>query len=541
MKFLAPLEIPEPTQDNHAATRKTVDDKPDVPPGGNPMQVVVKSTANDFDVEWHDTAVAPGGTTDQLLAKASGTDFATKWINAPTAASDPLKADKTTTINTTAPLAGGGNLSANRTLTVAQFGSAAVGVVPASGGGTTNFLRADGSWSPIVAAVASPLIIPDPVGAPLPTLIFSPGDGDGVTASSRQMKINMANSTLQVIDDTWSKVGISVLVPSATKAELGIGGLWTLQTDSDGWLRFFHGTDRAATELAVHSNGTLNVGSNLVVPGTAGITGALTVSGGVFSPWYTETPILQPGGSQALVLRSTAYVEVQAAGSLGAPTVGISCGNQYGIGTGPTTSLYAQPNGNNYYQRPVTVNKTGGGGEVGIGLANHNTGWTAAFQVSNDGSIYIGCLNGANTAYVKSYASQFTSPSSQRFKADIERMDEPTVGVQKVVPNSKEAAPSAMDAIRQVAPVNYRCLQHEMALAPECMTPNEDGTTREAVEIVPEYRFGIIAEELQVVAPDAIKETPHGPALDLSGMVAILWQAVRELTAKVDELSGAVT
>ena len=51
------------------------------------------------------------------------------------------------TISTTAPLAGGGDLSADRTLTVATFGAAAAGVVPASGGGAVNFLRADGAWA----------------------------------------------------------------------------------------------------------------------------------------------------------------------------------------------------------------------------------------------------------------------------------------------------------------------------------------------------------------------------------------------------------
>lgn len=50
-------------------------------------------------------------------------------------------------IATTAPLAGGGDLSADRTLTVAEFSSTSAGVVPASGGGTTNFLRADGTWA----------------------------------------------------------------------------------------------------------------------------------------------------------------------------------------------------------------------------------------------------------------------------------------------------------------------------------------------------------------------------------------------------------
>jgi hypothetical protein len=51
------------------------------------------------------------------------------------------------TINTSAPLAGGGDLTADRTLTISTFASGARGVVPASGGGTVNFLRADGTWA----------------------------------------------------------------------------------------------------------------------------------------------------------------------------------------------------------------------------------------------------------------------------------------------------------------------------------------------------------------------------------------------------------
>src|SRR5262249_61641364 len=53
----------------------------------------------------------------------------------------------TRTITTTGPLTGGGDLSANRTLAVNTFTTGAAGVVPASGGGTTNFLRADGTWA----------------------------------------------------------------------------------------------------------------------------------------------------------------------------------------------------------------------------------------------------------------------------------------------------------------------------------------------------------------------------------------------------------
>lgn len=55
-------------------------------------------------------------------------------------------------IDTTAPLTGGGDLSADRTLAVSDFTSSARGTVPASGGGTANYLRADGSWATNIVA-----------------------------------------------------------------------------------------------------------------------------------------------------------------------------------------------------------------------------------------------------------------------------------------------------------------------------------------------------------------------------------------------------
>lgn len=51
-------------------------------------------------------------------------------------------------INTIAPLTGGGDLTANRSLGVNDFTTSTRGTVPASGGGTANFLRADGAWLP---------------------------------------------------------------------------------------------------------------------------------------------------------------------------------------------------------------------------------------------------------------------------------------------------------------------------------------------------------------------------------------------------------
>ena len=55
-------------------------------------------------------------------------------------------------INTTAPLTGGGDLTADLTLNVSTFAGSARGVVPASAGTLTYFLRADGSWATPSAA-----------------------------------------------------------------------------------------------------------------------------------------------------------------------------------------------------------------------------------------------------------------------------------------------------------------------------------------------------------------------------------------------------
>jgi hypothetical protein len=97
------------------------------------------------------------------------------------------KADNTRTISTTAPLTGGGDLSVNRTLAVGQFGSAAAGVVPASGGGTTNFLRADGSWT-------------------------APPGGTAAARCGSSPLTNIANNP----SDTWLDWGSAVTIPAGS-------------------------------------------------------------------------------------------------------------------------------------------------------------------------------------------------------------------------------------------------------------------------------------------------------------------------------------
>lgn len=121
-------------------------------------------------------------------------------------------------IATTAPLSGGGDLSADRTLTVSTFTSVASGVVGASGGGTSNFLRADGSWS-----------IPPGTGAVAGRNIFttSPLAGGGDLTADRTFSI-----TANGIDNTLLRQGgaTSVIGRSANST----GNVADVAASSDG-------------------------------------------------------------------------------------------------------------------------------------------------------------------------------------------------------------------------------------------------------------------------------------------------------------------
>jgi hypothetical protein len=152
-----------------------------VPAGGEPDELLAKASGDDYDVEWvaapaAANGVPTGGSTGQVLTKVSGADFDDSW-QTPSGGgvSDGDKGDIVVsgtgtvwTIETAAvTFAKMADIATNRilgrdtastgdvealtptevTAMLDLFSSTLKGLVPLSGGGSTNFLRADGSWA----------------------------------------------------------------------------------------------------------------------------------------------------------------------------------------------------------------------------------------------------------------------------------------------------------------------------------------------------------------------------------------------------------
>lgn len=117
------------------------------PAGGLTGQVLTKNSNTDYDVGWAAIPAAPVtsvfGRIGVVVAANGDYTFAQLAGKPTTLAGYGI----TDSITTTAPITGGGVISGGLTLAVSTFGTANSGVVPASGGGTTNFLRADGAWA----------------------------------------------------------------------------------------------------------------------------------------------------------------------------------------------------------------------------------------------------------------------------------------------------------------------------------------------------------------------------------------------------------
>ncbi len=225
------------------------------------------------------------------------------------------------TINTTLPLTGGGDLSANRTLAINDFAGSVAGAVPASTGGVVTFLRADGAWAtpPTFGAAAAG---------------YAPASGGGATNYLRA-------------DGTWAAPpgsgggGLSGLtlgyVPVATSAtSVADSRIYESATGYDIVVDPVGGTTGAGSRLHINYEPT----AYGPVIRSSDLVGGIYVSGTRVAGGGASTAYFEAIGDRVYIAGQVAYAEVVATASNGPnPFLASS-----GVGTnvriiGPTTAF----------------------------------------------------------------------------------------------------------------------------------------------------------------------------------------------------------
>jgi hypothetical protein len=142
--------------------------------------------------------VATGGTTGQVLTKTSATDYATNW-QTPTGG-----VASTRLISTTAPITGGGDLSADRTIAISDFTASTRGAVPNPSSSSGRFLKDDGTWD-------SPASVISGAGGVFPFMLSTTATEPPTGSQIRGNNATFTSSTkLWIMETTVDGLDVSV-------------------------------------------------------------------------------------------------------------------------------------------------------------------------------------------------------------------------------------------------------------------------------------------------------------------------------------------
>jgi hypothetical protein len=181
------------------------------------------------------------------------------------------------------------------------FTSALKGLVPASGGGTTNFLRADGTWAAAGAPTGAALTKTDDTnvtltlgGTPAAALLAAASLTLGWTGQLAVGRGGTGIASYAVGDIVYASAGttLSKLAAVATGNVLISGGV----TTAPSW---------GKVGLTTHVSGTLPVANGGTGTTTSTGTGNVVLSA---SPTFTGTPVLPTPSATALTLSGASNV-----------------------------------------------------------------------------------------------------------------------------------------------------------------------------------------------------------------------------------------
>lgn len=279
-----------------------------------------------------------------------------------------------TSVSATAPIQTSGSTGAI-TLSAALFGTSNSGVVPASGGGTTNYLRADGTWAAPPGTGISSITGTAPITA-------------STTSGATTVGFTVPGSTTQFI---WNNGG--VLAGSAILAETGTNQI-----------SFGTGVTGTTTTLTMPAPAATSNGATLFMLGapggaTSGAGGGLSFRGGAPTSGAGGSVSFY-GGNGAGTLGNGGQLTFQSGTGLGAGAAGgpmlFQCGN------GPNSGAGGNGGG-------LTIAAGGGYGAGNFG-GTFNATAGAGLLGANAGSLVF--AGGSSTAAGSGGAVSFTSGSS---------------------------------------------------------------------------------------------------------------------------------
>jgi len=193
--------------------------------------------------------------------------------------------------------------------------------------------------------------------------------------------------------------------------------------------------------------------------------------------------------------------------------------NSVGSGTGAAT----------WSDRSLIISSSAAAGvPVGLSMTQGVTGTAVIWQMYTSSQTGYGfhAVNLTNASYVSGTFSNLAVPSERRLKRDIQ-------------PLALEGG--ALAVVEQLQPVSFTLPPPPPIEYPEGMQPDGMPDAREAVVMGPSV--GFIAEDVAAAgAPPGVVNPPldNTPAtIDLMGMIALLTEAVKELTARVTALEAA--
>ena len=305
------------------ASIETPDPQSSLPVGGTTGQVLTKNSPTDFDVSWTTVSGGGGGGATNLTYTAS-----TRTLNSSTGT------------GTTLPL----------------FTVSDAGLTPASGGGTANFLRADGTWAP-----------PPSGGGGGVTSVGGTGTVSGLTLTGTVTSTGnlTLGGTLAVVPSNFASQTANTFLAAPngsagtpTFRAIVAADIPTLNQNTTG------SAATLTTSRAITMTGDVSWTVNF--NGSTAVSAAGTIQNGVVT--YAK---IQDVAANSVLARAAAT-----SGAVGA----VALSNSQLFGRGATGDLAPITLGTNLSMSGTTLNATGGGGG---GLTNNWTA-TSAPTASND-------------------------------------------------------------------------------------------------------------------------------------------------------------